>query len=108
MPNPALTGNAASREQVDRAGRAEKRRDLVEDTDFKWLLDQPQFRRYLWRLMGHCHTFESVFDGHGSKMSYNSGMQDVGHFILAEIQVARPNVLILMMEEAKQREEHHA
>jgi hypothetical protein len=105
MGERAVTGNAASAPQVRAADKQEKRRINHEVEEFRLLLENPGFRRYLWRLMGHCKVFETVFDGHGSKMAYNAGMQDVGHFILAEIQDARPTALIQMMEEAKQREE---
>ncbi|HLA14765.1 MAG TPA: hypothetical protein VJZ25_07055 [Gemmatimonadaceae bacterium] len=104
----AATGNVASRAQVDRAERIEKRRQLLDDQDFTALLDLPSGRRFLWRLLAHCKTFESIFDGHGSKMSHNSGMQDVGHFVLGEIQRVRPEAFQQMQQDVKLREQTDA
>lgn len=56
-------------------------------------------RRLMWRLLGHCGTFESIFET-SSRIYYNSGRQDVGHFLLAEITTADVNQFIQMQHEA--------
>lgn len=59
-------------------------------------------RRMLWRFLSHCRVFESVFSIDQLVMAANSGKQDIGHFILAEIVKADEDAFLLMMKEAKE------
>lgn len=93
-----LVSNASSPKQVERAQSKQKDQARQQMDDIRTLLETAEGRRFLWRLLGHCRVFESVFEPN-SRMAYNSGMQDVGHFVLGEIMKARPEAYILMMQE---------
>lgn len=71
---------------------AHKRKELEQDLaqrqaneDFRWLMDDPRGRRFIWQLMGRCRIFEPVFNTHGGLMNFNEGRRDVGLFLLGEI-----------------------
>lgn len=95
--------NAADEEQVKQARSREKRIRERELSDIRYLLQSPQGRRFLWKLMGRCKTFESIWEP-SAKIHFNAGQQDLGHFIMAEIIEADENSLLQMMKESKQGE----
>src|SRR5690348_3711287 len=99
----ALVGNAADPKQIAEASRKEKDRRKRELAELRRLLDLPDGRRFLWRLLEHCDVFASVYDDVPVRMAHHSGKQDVGHFLLAEINDAQPTALLQMMREAKER-----
>lgn len=72
--------------------------------DIKIVLSEESGRRFVWRLLEHARVFESIYEMN-AKIHYNAGMQDFGHFIMAEIVEADPNRLIEMMIESKKRGE---
>lgn len=74
-------------------------RDLELD-DLRSVLKTDAGRRVIWRLLTKCRTFESVFE-QSSKIYYNAGAQDLGHFIMSEIVEANEDFLLIMMKEAK-------
>ena len=98
----ALVENASSGKQVREARKTERNVRDGQLEDLRVILGMPEGRRVLWRFMEKCGTFRSVFDGHGAKMSFNSGQQDVGHFIQAEIMEARRDAFAQMMDEDQQ------
>lgn len=101
---PHIT-NAASKPQQREAGRKIRDAAQGEDEDLLALLAMVQGRRFLWRMLKHCRVTESIW--HPSALiHYNSGVQDVGHFILAEIVRVRPESYLQMMQEAQERAKH--
>ena len=101
VETPALVGNAADPEQVEKAGHKVSRARNRELDDLRVLLDLPQGRRTIWRLLEHCRAFNSVMGANDSLTNYNAGQQDVGHFLFAEINQAKPDALVQMMLEAR-------
>ena len=95
--------NVADEKQVREQGAAVNRERLRELNDIRYLLQSPQGRRFLWRLLSRCKSFGSVWEP-SAKIHYNSGQQDVGHFIMAEIVEADENAFLQMMKESKQGE----
>jgi hypothetical protein len=94
----ALVDNAGDEQQVKEARRKEKYIRKNELADVREVLAIPAGRRLLWRLMKHCKVWESVW--HPSALiHYNSGQQDVGHFLLTEISEAQPTALVDMIIE---------
>jgi hypothetical protein len=79
--------------------------------DLRWVLDDPRGRRVLWRLMAHCHVYESLWrsdaDGGDRVMLRDTGRRDVGLFIFAEVMEARESAYAQMMREAKKEEIDH-
>lgn len=98
-----LVQNASSSKQVREAGKEEKKRQFNAVEDIRVVLSTRHGRRFIWGLLEHCGVFRTVFEPN-SKMAYNSGMQDVGHFVLGEIMKAQPEAYITMMMEAKEEE----
>lgn len=81
------------RDETDRKRKRDK-----ELGDIRALLKLPEGRRFFWRLLGHTRVNASIWDG-SARIHYNSGRQDVGHFILAEICTAREEAYLQMMKE---------
>lgn len=100
--NRQAVRNAADPEQVKKAGEKDVSRREQELNDIEFILSTAQGKRFLWRLMGHCSTFESIWEP-SAKIHYLSGKQDVGHFLMAEIVEARPDALIEMMKESSRQ-----
>lgn len=96
-----LVENAADEVEVSNAAETIKRKTLSEREDFRYILKSPQGRRVLWRILGHCKVFESIYHG-SSLIHYNAGKQDVGHFLLSEIINTDEMALIKMMQESKE------
>lgn len=97
---PAVVGNAADQKQVERANRKDRDRRKRELDDLRDVLSTAPGRRLLWRLLGHCRVFESIW--HPSALIHaNAGKQDVGHYIISEIVDANEDAYFLMMKEAR-------
>ena len=95
-----LVKNCADPEQVKQAEKKVKNRRDTELEDIRFLLETRQGKRFFWRLLTHCKVFESIWEP-SAKIHHNSGRQDVGHFIMAEVVEAREDALLEMMREAK-------
>ena len=78
--------------------------DLIrrkELNDIRTVLSNASGRRLMWRLMGHCGTFQTIFNKESSLMAYLSGQQDIGHFLMSEIAEADEGLLSKLMKENK-------
>lgn len=100
MSDEALVGNAADETQVANAKKTEKRKRDRELDDVRAVLATKEGRRLLWRVMVHCSAFDSVFHENPLRMAHGSGKQDVGHFVMAEINAAQPDAFHTMMQES--------
>lgn len=100
----AMVGNAGDEEQVARAARREKLTRAQELEDLRTVLATAPGRRLLWRLMGYCQVFASVYDDVPARMAHGTGKQDVGHFLMHEIEEARPDAFLTMMQEHANQE----
>jgi Xaa-Pro aminopeptidase len=90
--------NAASPGQVRRAKKEDRFNRENELKDIHELMQRPSFRRFIWRVLTQCKAEASVFE-QSSKIYYNSGQQDIGHFIKGEIvQGAEAEWLQLLQE----------
>jgi hypothetical protein len=98
-----LVRNAADAEQVEGAKFSADERRRREIADLRDVLSTRSGRRFLWRLLSHCRPFASIWES-SARIHYNSGQQDVGHFILSEIQSADQESFFLMMKENKEGE----
>lgn len=100
MEKKALVGNAADAQQVKEAGRKDRERRKRELEDLKSVLTSLEGRRFIWRLLGHCKVFESIWHP-SAQIHHSAGKQDVGHFIMAEVVEADQEAFLRMMQEAK-------
>jgi hypothetical protein len=92
----SLVKNAADEGQVQAASKKEGFKRRQEIDDIQTVLSIQAGRRLLWRIIEHCKVFESIWNG-SALIHYNSGKQDVGHFLLGEITEAKPEALLEMM-----------
>lgn len=84
--------------------RAARKQEL---NDIGTLLSNASGRRFIWRLLERCSTFGSVFNPDSThRMSYLSGQQDLGHYIMAEIAEADENLLFKLMKDNKKGDTH--
>lgn len=95
-----LVKNAADPSQVGEAKKKEKSQRDLELDDIRKILSEPVGRRVLWRWLKRAKTFESIWEP-SAKIHYNAGLQDFGHFLLAEVTEADENLLFKMMSENK-------
>jgi hypothetical protein len=100
-----LVKNAADSKQVKAAKNKEKDLRYFELEDIRKALRSEGGRKVFWRILEYCHVFSSVKDNNALNMSYNSGQQDVGHFIMSEILEADENLFFKMQVENKKRKE---
>lgn len=102
MPERSLVKNASDRKQVATARETEKMRLERDQSDLVELMKLPAFRRFSWRFLTRCGTYESIFET-SAKIYYNAGQQDVGHWWLAQLAQASPDGYRLMQEEQARR-----
>lgn len=103
----ALVRNAADEKQVRRGTRLAVRRRERELNDLRAVLALPVGRRVLWRVLTHCRVFASIWDP-SSRIHYQAGRQDVGHYLIAEIDEADSEAIFTLMREAKAHERAEA
>ena len=77
--NPEEAERQAEQARSDDSRRAEEVKDL------RVLLVRPEFRRYIWRLLGRCNVY-SLEQG-----ALRRGERSIGLFILAELGEADAN-----------------
>lgn len=96
---PIIT-NAADATQVKKARKTQRHLRAQELEDLRAVLGTLAGRRLVWRLLKRCGTFMSTIGTTDAMTNYNAGRQDLGHFLLAEITAAQPDMLPQLMQEA--------
>lgn len=105
----ALVKNAADEQQVAQATEKEKLERELELDDLRKVLATESGRRLLWRLLTRASVHKSIWEP-SAKIHYNSGQQDFGHFIEAEVLEANDEAYFQMMRESqikKKKEKHN-
>lgn len=98
----AVVTNAEDQRQIKRARRAAARAERLARADLEAVLATAEGRRVLWRILAHCNVFDTAVDirvWNPTQITFATGRQDVGHFVLAQIMDARPDALLLMIQE---------
>jgi len=91
--------NAADPIQVKTASQKTRNLELRETGDVLSVMSTKEGRRFMWRMLSECKIHESIW--HPSAMiHYNSGRQDVGHWLEAQIIKADQNLYLIMQKEA--------
>ena len=104
MAERAAVRNAGDAEQVGKAKRGRKFERDVELDDLRTVLSIPAGRRFVWRILTRYGAFRSVFAPDALTMARNAGWQDVTHWLMAEIEAARPPAFLEMMQENAPKE----
>lgn len=101
MPEPrALVRNAADKEQVKQAKETEQFIAERDQNDLRLVLSSKEGRRMLWRFLSTCGVFQSIYDGHGGRMSFNAGRHDLGLWLMGQIIAADQSAYLVMQAEA--------
>ncbi len=101
--------NASDEKSVKKRQDKAKRQAAARDEDFKWLLTQPQFRRWLWHLIHdpeRCALMQSPFSPNGSVQTLNLGMQEIARKLYADVTKVNAKLIPQMMLEHAEAEEH--
>jgi hypothetical protein len=107
MSDSALVRDTSDPRQHQHATRTVKSRRGQELADLRAVLAEPAGRRFVWRLLERVNTFASIWE-QSAKIHYNAGQQDVGHFLMAEINEADDTLLFQMMQDARARTKKEA
>lgn len=104
-----LVKNTADPKQVKFAGRKVKEARELELEDLRSLLATAPGRRFIWRVLGYCKVFADVFDDSTpTRTAFNAGVQNVGHFVMAEITEADEEAFFKMMRESRATQKRQA
>lgn len=99
MSEPVVS-NAADKGQVAAASKKEKYGRERQLDDWCVILSIPEGRRVIWQLLGKAKIHETIFET-SSRIYYNAGQQDFGHYIMSEATEAQPDAFLKMMMEAQ-------
>ena len=93
------TLNVADEKSVK--AREKKSLDAKEQlvSDVRWLLKQPQFRRYIWSLLGFTRMFKSSFVRNELEMAFYEGSRNVGIQIYEELSTADSQAFLNLIHE---------
>lgn len=96
--------NAADEGQVQEAAKDMKLRKEREANELAAVLNLPEGRRYIWRLLEFCGVYKTSFTG-SSETFFLEGQRNVGLRVVTEIMTAYPEAYLLMMKENRKGEE---
>lgn len=88
---------------TDEAVVAERRRKdkdarKQELADLRWLMGQPQGRRFMWRVLERAGVYKTSFTGNSATF-FNEGKRDMGLWALATVMEACPEQFLSMTQE---------
>lgn len=98
MLNLDKTEKEVAMEQTLKEEARNKKRER-ELSDVKAILELPEGRRFLWRVLSDAKVFASCFHEKESYMAYLEGRRDVGLFVLNELTSANKNALTKIQNE---------
>lgn len=93
--------NAADPRQASTAGRMARDRKGRERNDLRAVLEHEYGRRTIWRFLEFCGIHQTVLRENPLEMAAAAGRQNVGQFILAEVEAADDEMIFVMMREAR-------
>ena len=96
----ALVDNAADEEQIERGKRAEKLRRRRELEDMRAVLEMPQGRRVLNRIIAESGLHLISVPGSGEALWFNEGRRNMGAFVQLEAKEASRTLFITLLQEA--------
>jgi hypothetical protein len=81
---------------------------LTEQSDFRWLMRQRPFRRFMWKLLSDAGVFRSSFSTEVGVMAFQEGRRDIGLQLMALIHELCPEHYQVMVDEQRQQKEMKA
>jgi hypothetical protein len=95
--------NAADPNAVRKSEQKSKSARDRELNDFRFIVQTPEGRRYVWRLLSATGVFRTSFTGNSTTF-FNEGMRNIGLMIMADLNEACPERYQQMMNEARHEE----
>ncbi len=89
-------------EHNDLAERERQRKLQQQIEDVKWLMNQKQGRRIVWRLLALAGVYQTSFNSSGSVTAFNEGKRNVGLVILADVHEHAPDESLVMLKENRE------
>lgn len=105
-PPRAEVDNAADEEQVRTARQRVDARAKRMENAWRATCATKEGRAVLTGIIDHANTYESLAqsaDNHGT-LGFWAGRQDVGHYVVAQINAAAPEALALMAKESREEQ----
>lgn len=87
-------------DEIDKKRTEEGVGRLNEVEQVKWLMQHEPFRDFMWRVLGKCNVFSSIWDSNYGRMSLMEGQRNIGLWLLKELAEASPGQLLAMQEKA--------
>ncbi len=88
-----LVKNSGDPEQVHAAERKEEDRATRDKMDIAFLVEQPEFGRWLWRILQNCGVEDSPMSVDPYRSYFAMGQQSVGIAITKEIDRVDPDFI---------------
>ena len=95
-----MTRQPETDEQKNNRERDQARRNK-ELQDIRRVLSDPEGRRLWWRILEYCGAFKTPMADTPEQTHVNIGKQQVGFFLIGEMQTADPNKLNQLQREYK-------
>jgi hypothetical protein len=99
MPDKFVQTSTESSKQLRRASQQVREQQDQDRIDLLGLLEDPRFRRFVWRILSMTQMFETIWTPNGSELNRNAGRQDVGHWLWLTLEEVRPEAMLSIMEE---------
>lgn len=98
--NPDALDLDAAQTQVQKNRLLEEMDRDGEIAQLNALLQDEGMRDFLWRVLGHCHIFQSTYQKNFGDMALLEGNRQIGLWLLSEICEADPTAEIAMKQKA--------
>lgn len=94
------TPNAADSKRVEKSAKVERRSRQQELRDLRGILQNQSGRRFYWRLLEVCGTFElSYLRGDTHETAFREGGRNIGNRLLSDLMEADKTLYSIMAEE---------
>jgi hypothetical protein len=97
MRDPLDTSATEADAAAEERRKHERQRKDAED--FTWLMEHPQGRRFVWRLLERAGVYRTSFNSSGSVTAFNEGKRDIGLWVMTELHDHAPGALLEMITE---------
>lgn len=100
-----LEGQAAQKKEEAEVARIKA---LTEQSDFRWLMRQRPFRRFLWKLLADAGAFRDFHSDSVAETYRFLGRRSVGLQLMEAIELQCPEHYQVMVDEQRQQKEMKA
>lgn len=94
-----MTYDAGDPVQVRAARKMAKASEADQDNMILAIMGMPQGRKWVWEILTRCKVFQTTFDRNGLVMAFQTGEQNIGQSILADIMRVCPEQYLTMTQE---------